>query len=232
MIETEFNPVSSAAPEVFGPEGVVLIHGLGRSAMSMWPMARRLKAAGFEVARAAYPSRRLTLEAATDRVAGQVAMVSGGWSRVRLAGHSLGGVIARRLARTRPDLRIGRVVQLGSPNLGSAAAQRLSRYRLARWVFGPVLTQIALLPTSVSRMANVGAIAGTVGVGAPRRLHGLAGPHDGLVSVRSAWAGAAARAAVPVIHSMLPFSRAAAGLTARFIKTGSFGQTGRQGHTS
>ena len=42
--------------------GVVLIHGLGRTRFSMWPLARRLRRAGWEVALAAYPSLRLPIE--------------------------------------------------------------------------------------------------------------------------------------------------------------------------
>ncbi len=202
--------------------GVVLIHALGRSRGSMWLLARRLRAAGMPVASVAYPSLRLSIEAAAERVAREVADAARGWGAVHLVGHSLGGIIARRLALTRPDLRIARVVQIGAPNLGTAVGTRLARRALARWLLGPVLAQVAAFPARAARHEAVGAIAGTLHCGWLNARLGLDGPNDGLVTVRSAWAGAGARAAVPVSHSFLPVSARAARLATAFLRDGSF----------
>ena len=211
--------------------GVVLIHALGRSRWSMWLLARRLRAAGWPVATVAYPSRRLPIEAAAERMAREVAEISRGWdpdcSSVHLVGHSLGGIIARRLALTRsdlgPDLRIVRVVQIGSPNIGTAVGGWLVRWAPARWLLGPVLGQVAAFPAREMRHETVGSIAGTLHCGWLNAALGLDGPNDGLVTVRSAWAGAGARAAVPVSHSFLPLSARTAWLVAGFLRDGSFG---------
>ncbi len=202
--------------------GVVLIHALGRSRWSMWLLARRLRAAGWSVATVAYPSLRLPIEAAAERVAREVADASRSWSAVHLVGHSLGGIIARRLALTRPDLRIARVVQIGSPNLGTAVGNWLARAAPARWLLGPVLAQVAAFPARAERHATVGSIAGTLHCGWLNAPLGLDGPNDGLVTVRSAWAGAGARAAVPVSHTFLPLSARTARLVAGFLRAGSF----------
>ena len=207
-------------------EGVVLIHGLGRTSASMWLLGWRLAAAGYAVRRVGYPSRRLTMEEATARVRAEVERHGRARGRMHLVGHSLGGVIARRIAETPAGLEIGRVVQIGSPNLGSAVAGRLTGRGLARRNLGPVLAELARIPARVGRLDFVGAIAGTAHCGAPRALHGLAGPHDGLVTVRSAWAGAAARAAVPVVHTLLPVSRAVARLVAAYLGQGNFAAAG------
>ena len=205
-----------------GAGGVVLIHALGRSRWSMWLLARRLRAAGWPVATVAYPSLRLPIEAAAERVAREVADVSRSWDVVHLVGHSLGGIIARRLALTRPDLRIARVVQIGSPNLGTAFGKWLARAAPARWLLGPVLAQVAAFPARAERHATVGSIAGTLHCGWLNAPLGLDGPNDGLVTVRSAWAGAGARAAVPVSHTFLPLSARTARLVAGFLRAGSF----------
>lgn len=207
--------------------GVVLIHALGRTKWSMAILARRLRAVGWPVALAAYPSLRLPMADAAERVAAQITRHGLGWRNVHLVGHSLGGLLARRLALTRPDLRIGRVVQIGSPNAGTAVGDRLVRWALPRWVLGPVLSEVAAFPHRVARAENLGAIAGTGQLGWLARLLGLYGPNDGLVTVRSAWSGASARATVPVSHSFLPFSGAAARLTASFLRDGRF--TGQGG---
>ena len=96
--------------------------------------------------------------------------------------------------------------------------------RLAgRWPFrrlcGPALVDMRDDPGPLARHADVGAIAGTFG---PPGLP-LARPHDGAVSVRSAWAGANQRVTVPVLHTTLPASLKVMRLTARFLETGRFG---------
>jgi pimeloyl-ACP methyl ester carboxylesterase len=217
----------NAAAQAAGPEsgaGMVLIHALGRSRWSMWLLARRLRAAGWPVALVAYASLRLPLEAAAEKVAGEIARVSRGWDSVHLVGHSLGGIVARRLAVTRADLRIARVVQIGSPNLGTAVGSGLVRWGPARWLLGPVLGEVAAFPARLQSHRSIGSIAGT---GHCRWLNGALGlncPNDGLVTVRSAWDGAAARATVPVSHSFLPFSPRAARLVAGFLRDGRFEQ--------
>jgi pimeloyl-ACP methyl ester carboxylesterase len=209
---------------------IVLLHALGRSRWSMWLLARRLRAAGWPVAMVGYPSLRLPIEAAAERVARDVATVSRGWGtgsgQVHLVGHSLGGIIARRLALSRsglePGLRIARVVQIGSPNLGTNVGTGLARRAVMRWLFGPVLVQAAAFPARVARHEAVGAIAGTGHCGWLNAPLGLDGPNDGLVTVRSAWGGAGVRAAVPVSHSFLPFSTHGARLVAGFLRDGRF----------
>lgn len=202
--------------------GVVLIHALGRTRWSMALLARRLSAAGWPVALVSYPSLRLTMTEAAERVAAQVAHHAQGWRSVHLVGHSLGGLIARRLALTRAELRICRVVQIGSPNAGTEVGNRLARWALPRWVLGPVLPEVVAFPNRVARAGNVGAIAGTARLGWLARALGLYGPSDGLVTVRSAWSGAEARASVPVSHSFLPFSAKAARLTDAYLRHGRF----------
>ncbi len=209
-------------------EGVVLIHGLGRTRLSMWPMARRLRAAGWQVAIASYPSRRLTIEAAAERVADQVAShaVEHGWRCVNLVGHSLGGLIARHLFLHRPDLNIDRVVQMGTPNGGTAAARRLQPWAVPRAVLGPVLGQVAGMPPEVATMTPIGSIAGTRTPRWLSRAFALDGPNDGLVTARSAWAGSGDRAALGELHTFLPVSARAARLVSRFLSTGSFAEEG------
>jgi pimeloyl-ACP methyl ester carboxylesterase len=214
-----------AAPAADG-EGVVLIHGLGRTPASMWLLDRRLAARGYRVRRVGYPSRRIALAEATAHVRAEVEAHAEICGRVHLVGHSLGGVIARRIAEAPGGVPVGRVVQIGSPNLGSGVAARLSGRQLATRGLGPVLAELALIPRRLARLDFLGAIAGTAHCGLPRGLHGLAGPHDGLVTVRSAWAGAAVRAAVPVIHTLLPASRAVARLVAAWLRDGSFAAAG------
>jgi len=97
---------------------VVILHGLGRTNRPMQPMARALVSAGYRMLCATYPSHRLDIAA----LAQQLAIVLPQTGRVRFIVHSLGGVLAVRLAAKLPSARRGRVVQLGAPNHGSTLA--------------------------------------------------------------------------------------------------------------
>jgi len=207
----------------FAPvEGVVLLHGLGRTRIAMQLLARRLDRAGFETECVAYSSRRLSLAEATEAAVRAVARLARRWDVVHLVGHSLGGVLAAAVATGRPELPVGRVVMIGAPMRGSGLAAWCVRFGLLRAAFGPVLADLAVDRGAVPPSDRIGAIAGTGGSARIGREVGLVGTHDGKVTRRSAWAGAGHRAAVPVGHALLPFSRQVAELTARFLRDGRF----------
>ncbi len=191
---------------------VVLLHGLGRTRISMWLLAWWLDRAGFRTRTIGYPSTRLTMAQSEALLREKLA----GMGPVDLIGHSLGGVLSARLLRSPEGLGIRRVVQLGAPNLGSPLATRLSGIWPVRRLCGPVVADLHAHDRMPSRHPDLAAIAGTAG--SPKMP--LTKPHDGAVTVRSAWAGAGCRAAVPVLHTLLPHSRGAARLAAEFLSTG------------
>lgn len=207
-------------------EGVVLIHGLGRTRLGMQIMAHRLERAGFRTACIGYRSRRLSFAEAVDSVDRAVARRSAGWDVVHLVGHSLGGVIAStilaRHSEGRPGPKVGRAVMLGAPMRGSALAAWTGRITPLRHVFGPILAELAIAKGPRPPSDRVAAIAGTTGSRLVGREVGLHGLHDGKVTLRSAWSGAGHRAAVAVGHAMLPFSSLVTDLTAHFLRHGHF----------
>lgn len=217
---------SASSGEAAGPIGVVLIHGLARSTGSMWLLSQRLRRAGFITARVGYPSTRLPVDASVEHVAAAIRRVTQGWRVIHLVGHSLGGVIARIVAERHPELPIGRIVQLGAPNAGSALAETVSRLPGARSVLGPALDDIPRLHSSGPPRPEVGAIAGRLPIDLPGDPFGLKGPNDGFVTVRSAWDGAAARLAIPSVHGWMPLSPAIGRQVVRFLKEGRFEETG------
>ena len=196
---------------------VVLVHGLGRGTASMWPLAWRLRRAGFAVERVGYPGTRLTVAEAVAHVRAALERIAAG-RRLDLVGHSLGGLIAVRLLREPGALWIGRVVQLGSPNLGSAMADRLGTLWLVRRACGPAVEELRARTGRTAPDPRIAAIAGTGGFWRGP----LAGPHDGTVAVRSAWSGAGHRAHVRVLHALLPASARVARLVAAFLRDGRF----------
>lgn len=200
---------------------VVLIHGLARTQASMRLLSMRLQRAGFRTAFARYDSRRMRLDEAVATVAQQIERIGRGGA-LHLVGHSLGGVVALRVKHERPDLGVHRVVQLGSPNRGSAAARTLSEMRLAREFFGPVLDELSR-DMSIEHDPDPDVMA-VAGASMPRWLsqrYGIHGTNDGLVSVRSAWGWAAGkRLRVESIHGWLPLSAEVAQDVVTFLRTG------------
>lgn len=197
---------------------VVLIHGLGRSPVSFFRLAHRLRAAGFRVHAPRYPSTRAGLDQLVHEVMPHVAPPGA----VSFVGHSLGGLIALKLWLDLPPDRRGRLVQLGTPNLGSQAAREFGF--LARFL-GPVLRDLEpraglQVPPASDRIA---AIAGTAAPDALSKVTGLEGPNDGLVTVDSALAAAPEhRLTVPVLHTFLMLDARAIDPTVRFLETGRF----------
>ncbi|MEN9974488.1 MAG: hypothetical protein RLZZ282_494, partial [Verrucomicrobiota bacterium] len=86
------------SPQTDAKEGVILLHGLCRSAASMNRMATALAAAGYEVDNIDYPSRSAGITQLSQDVIG-TAMHGGkldGCSKIHFVTHSLGGILVRR----------------------------------------------------------------------------------------------------------------------------------------
>ena len=171
-------------------EPVLLLHGLGRLARSMRPLARRLERAGFRPHLLDYPSRRHPIADLVERfVRPEIdALRDGG--PVHAVTHSLGGILVRAYAE-RYGLPDGsRVVMIAPPNRGSEVADFVAGLAPFRWWLGPALGELGTTPECVP--ATLGACDFELGVIAGnRRLYPffsplLGGDHDGLVSVERA----------------------------------------------
>ncbi|MFZ7096490.1 esterase/lipase family protein [Luteimonas dalianensis] len=200
---------------------VILLHGLWMAGITMRPLARRLRAAGFEPEVLGYhtirESPRAAMAALLDRLR------EGGPAHV--VGHSMGGLVALHALRADPEARVGRVLCLGSPLCGSAAAGELSGFRLSGIYFGRsreiLLEGCPRWPEGIA----VGMIAGSAPYGLGRFFGHFQGDHDGTVAVAETRApGLVDHLVVRTSHTGLLLSPEVATQAARFLRGGGFGR--------
>ena len=165
--------VSSSA---MASDCVVLLHGLGRTHLSMTALQFALENAGYEVWNEGYPSRRTTVEALAPGVGAAIDDCRArGAARVHFVTHSMGGILVRAYFRDRRVPDAGRVVMLAPPNRGSAIVDANRDKWWFRMATGPAGQQLGTGPDSLPN--TLPPLPLEVGV--------IAGRYDGKVSIRS-----------------------------------------------
>ena len=124
-------------------DGVVLLHGISRTARSFGKMETALVGAGFVTLNLDYASRRKSLAALAEDIHSDIERFADGIDgSIHFVAHSMGGLLARAyLGKYRPH-RLGRVVMLGTPNGGSEIADGLKNFAPYRAFFGPAGQQL------------------------------------------------------------------------------------------
>ncbi|MFG1497273.1 alpha/beta fold hydrolase [Saccharospirillum sp. HFRX-1] len=178
-------------PEGEGAEVVLLLHGLGRGEGSMNALAGDLRAAGYVTCNQAYPSRQQSLPQLAGYAANALdSLEQGGYQRVHLVTHSMGGILARYVLQFRSLPGDGRLVMLSPPNHGSEIVDAFGDQGWFQWLMGPAAGALATNDQSlVNRLAPIdartGIITGTRSSD-PWFNFLFEGEHDGKVSVDSA----------------------------------------------
>jgi pimeloyl-ACP methyl ester carboxylesterase len=216
----------TAAPMESGKPLVVLLHGLGRSASSMWLMAKRLEEAGFQVHRIEYESLDTSPEDIVEAVTLDIDhCCAESPNTVHFVGHSLGGLVIRTYLAERRPRNLGRVVLVGTPNGGTALVDRFRDWK-AFDLLGPTTASLGTdaqgLPASLlAPDYPVGVIAGVRG--RDWNDHWLPGPDDGLVAVESTkLEGMTDFIVLETGHSMMRYSSEVADQVVSFLKEGRF----------
>jgi pimeloyl-ACP methyl ester carboxylesterase len=190
----------------------------------MYVLAARLGRLGFDVEVLSYRSHGQSLAKMTDEI--QAVLPERFNGRFDIVAHSLGGLVGHQLAKRLGPSAIRKIVMLGSPFLGTRAAGVLVRSRLAKYMYGPIWSD--LLP-EVRRQFDfridgieMGMIAGIV----PGTRFLPRGASDGLIPLTSTKAACLNdHIAIPASHATLLISKAAADNVGSFLKSGHFLQT-------
>lgn len=203
---------------------VILLHGLWMRGFALSMLHRRLMEADFRVHRFDYLSVAASQQRILDQLQARMGALAEEAASVHLVGHSLGGLLALRACRDAEGLPPGRIVCLGSPLKGSAAARAFAGWGRG----GEVLLghNRALLEQGFERWdgpREVGMIAGCMPLGLGSMLGHLEGEHDGTVAVEETrLAGLADHCLVEANHTGLLFSQEVAQQVTQFLRSGHF----------
>lgn len=187
----------------------------------MWPLARRLAAAGFMPEIFSYSSIFSHTETTVARLLSRLEA-----QPAHLLGHSLGGLIALQAlsaASAGQADQIGRVLCLGSPLTGSRVANVLASGYWRRHLLGRSARVLQCGQRSWPRDAQVGMIAGSLGVGIGRLLVRFDEDNDGTVALaETRLPELAGHCVLPAGHNGLLWSDKAAQQAVHFFHHGCF----------
>jgi pimeloyl-ACP methyl ester carboxylesterase len=202
-------------------EHVILLHGVWMRGLTLFSLARRLRAAGYTVDVFDYASVFGDTARTCERL--RARMREAGSDRVHLVGHSLGGIVALEATRRMRDLPRGSIVCLGPPLKGSSIARLLAHLPGGRWILGSNRNALVAGVERWDGSRPVGVVAGQIPFGLGITIGALAAPHDGTVAVEETrLSGLADHCTVDATHTGLLFSSDVADLTVGFLRNGRF----------
>jgi len=185
---------------------VLLVHGMGRTPLSMWRLARTLRQAGCVTEQFGYLAARQSVEEIVSKLRSRLeAMADDDYIVI---GHSLGGILLRAAVASLPAAtrRPRRIIMLGPPNhsprlarqFGQAWWFRALNGEAGRWL-GDESRLASLPPTGVPTTI----IAGTRGINGRWSPFGK-DANDGIVAVsETELPGAEEWITVPVAHPFM-----------------------------
>lgn len=209
------------------PDTVVLVHGLWAHGIAMELMRRRIGRCGYRALAYSYPSMRLTLTENTERLIRYCRGLAA--PRVHFVGHSLGGLVVLRVLESATGFVPGRTVLIGTPFVGSFAAQRLAQLPGGRAALGRSFPEwLESARPMLDGRFEIGVIAGKLPIGLGRLVApGLPGPSDGVVSVAETRLPAMRdHVVLNVSHSGMVLSRVVAHQICAFLRDGAFTHAG------
>lgn len=181
---------------------VLLVHGLGRTPVSLFGLASALRQAGHHTRFFGYSPTFETLPRILRRLERRLRSLTNSGRPVGLVGHSLGGLLLRLALDRVPSLRVHHFVMLGTPNRGSFMARWASRwlpFRLFTRDCGRFLATCESLPELRVPCTAIAGTGGPLG----RYLPFGREPNDWIVSVAEATIDPQSTMTFSAVHSFL-----------------------------
>lgn len=198
---------------------VLLLHGIWMVGATMQWFGHRLRTAGFEPETFGYHSIVGGPDDALPRLAERLRQRPD----TDIVAHSLGGLVALQALASHPDLPVRRVVCLGVPLCGSAAAAELARVPLVKFWLGRSGDLLRHGCAQWPPHFEVGMVAGSLPHGLGALVTDLQGEHDGTVAMAETHSPQLAdHIVIAASHSGLIFSAEVADQTVAFLREGRF----------
>ena len=205
-------------------QGVLLLHGVKLPRLMLTPLAHDLKVAGFgPVLNWSYESWRPGgIAAIAERMAKRLNLeFPEGVPPLDLVGHSMGGLIQRRLLADGIIPSGGRYISLGTPHFGATRADRLGDWLSFRLLFGSAgqdlrpdcaFLKTLPLPPPTQSLCIYGGTGNDRGF-----MPSLPGDNDGTVEAKSAVFPGAASHRVKALHIRLPVMKESRRMAVKFL---------------
>ena len=205
-----------ASTPAMAQDCVVLLHGLGRTHLSMVALEHALEDAGYKVWNEGYASRSATVEELAPVVGEAIeACRAHRPAKIHFVTHSMGGILVRAYFKDHAAPEAGRVVMLAPPNHGSAIVDASRDSWWFKWFTGPAGQQLGTAADSLPN--TLPSLPLEVGI--------IAGRHDGKVSVEStALDGMKEHLVVDSAHTFIMNSPAVIRQIKAFLRNGAFEQ--------
>ncbi len=195
-------------------EIVLMTHGIASSRFLLYPLARRVRRAGFETKLYGYPSIWWSNASHGKKLASVINDLADRYERVHLVVHSMGGIVTRCALQQPMPANLGNIVMIAPPNQGSHVATQLT------WIYGwlsPTLLELRDTPDSFVKRLGPVSPDHKVGI--------LEASNDNVVRPGNTVVdGQTEHRIIRGWHTGVLWTRETAELTRNFLKTGSFGQ--------
>jgi len=203
---------------------VVYVHGLWMPGQESLVLARRLtQDFSLELHAFRYSAAGSGMTSITASLADFVRRLA--VPEVHFVGHSLGGLVIYRFLERFPEQRPGRVVFLGTPCVGSSAAEHAGRFAPVAHLMGQSVAEELLQPRERrwTHASALGIVAGNQPIGLGQLLAQFKEENDGTVAVsETRMPGASDHIVLPVSHMGMLVSGRVAHETGLFLTQGHF----------
>lgn len=210
-------------------ETVIVLHGLGRTSVSMAWIDRALRKAGYTTINKSYAFRKGPIAQLADEIIGSRISdaLSAGAEKVHFVTHSLGGILLRQYDEHNEIPEGSRAVMIAPPNQGSELVDFFRELPPLHWFCGPAFGELGVDDSSTpNQLGPIGLETGVI-AGDKNLFPGFArhfdGPSDGIVAVeRTKVAGMNDWTIVPHGHTFIMNAPDTIRQTLCFLRDGKF----------